>query len=386
MEIGKSKTTCGLSDFEIELKNRILIIASEFPPGPGGIGHHAWFLAKELSKLEHVTVDVICPKDFTTDEEANRFDTESSFEIHRFERVKGFTQILRLIKLIKLLLSNRYSHFWSTGKFALWMIWLQRIFSRCSKTLCILHGSEVNLNNSILRKLTHFSINKFQTIVSVSNFTQGLLPERILKHHSNLKVIPNGLDKSDFLLQNNKNLKGSPALLTVGHVSPRKGQHRLIKALHELIKKYPNVHYHMVGRPVNQGVLESLASELNVREYITFHGSVKDHSDLWDYYAAADLFILLSENQSNGDVEGFGIVALEANACGTPVLGAKGCGVEEAVSHLNSGYLVDGDNVADILQGVEFCVENKTSLSSTSVNWANEHNWSNIIEQFKACV
>jgi phosphatidylinositol alpha-1,6-mannosyltransferase len=285
-----------------------------------------------------------------------------------------------------LVLGNSYTHFIASGKFALWMIWIQKLLGKKPKTLCILHGSEVNLSNNLLKALTHASISKFQTIISVSTFTQSLLPQSILENTECLRVIPNGLDKSDFVFKNTIELKGVPVLLTVGHVSPRKGQHRLIKALPKLIKQFPQIHYHIVGRPINQEVLESLAKKLGVESQITVHGSVKQHQDLWDYYRAADIFVLLSENQSNGDVEGFGIVALEANACGIPVLGAKYCGVEEAVKHKESGYLVDGDSTDEIFEGIQFCLDNKVLLKQKSVEWSEKHAWSAVSKDFEACL
>ena len=368
------------------MKKKILIVASEFPPGPGGIGHHAWFLAKELAKRELIHIEVLCPKDYASESDVLKFDEVSPFKIHRFSRIKGITYLLRIFKLSKLLYGNSFTHFISSGKFALWLIWIQKIFASKTKTLCILHGSEVNLSNNLLRAFTHLSISQFQTIISVSKFTQSLLPQWILKESERLGVIPNGLDKSDFIFKNNIDLKGLPALLTIGHVSPRKGQHRLIKALPKLIKQFPQIHYHIVGRPINQEVLESLAKKLGVESQITFHGSVKQHQDLWDYYRAADIFVLLSENQSNGDVEGFGIVALEANACGIPVLGAKYCGVEEAVKHKESGYLVDGDSADEIFEGIQFCLDNKVLLKQKSVEWSEKHAWSAVSKDFEACL
>jgi len=365
---------------------RILLVTSEFPPGPGGIGHHAWFLAKELSCKVEIHIDVLCPKDYATEYEVLKFDLQSPVRIFRWNRVKGFTYLLRIYDFIKLLRGNRYTHFWASGKFPLWLIWVQRVFSSGSKSLCILHGSEVNLANFWLKKFTHLSISKFETIVSVSRFTQTLLPNWIIQSHNKLKVIPNGLDLSDFTLPGQGALLGSPSLLTVGHVSPRKGQHRLIKALPSIIEQFPNVHYHIVGRPIDQLKLELLATNLGVEQYVTFHGSVKSHADLWDYYNASDVFVLLSENQGNGDVEGFGIVALEANACGKPVLGAKFCGVEEAVAHLDSGFLVDGDDDEEICHGIKYCFENKESLNSTSRLWADRHAWSKVSKEFELCL
>ncbi len=360
----------------------ILLVTSEFPPGPGGIGHHAWFLAKELAKRESINIEVLCPKDYALEAEVLKFDDESPFIIHRFRRIKGLTYVLRIFKLSKLLLENSYTHFIASGKFALWLIWIQKIFKRKAKTLCILHGSEVNLSNNLLRAFTHTSISKFNTIISVSTFTQNLLPQWILDNAERLRVIPNGLDKSDFIFKNNIELKGLPALLTVGHVSPRKGQHRLIKALPLLVEKFPQIHYHIVGRPINQELLKSLAIDLGVESHITFHGSIKRHEDLWDFYRAADIFVLLSENQPNGDVEGFGIVALEANACGTPVLGAKYCGVEEAIKDGKSGVLVNGDRSKEILEGIKYCMDKQDSLKIYCEKWASEHNWDIIGKQF----
>ncbi len=357
-------------------------MSSEFPPGPGGIGHHAWFLAKKLSNNSNIELHVIAPDDYTSKAARNSFDWAQLFKVFRFERKGNLTYILRVLKLIRLLKQQGYTHFWSSGKFALWMVWIQKLFLPNAKSLCILHGSEVNLHNKILRKFTYQSIAKFQTIVSVSQFTESLLPQWIISTHTGLKVIPNGLDNSDMVLVGDKNLQGSPALLTVGHVSPRKGQHRMIQALPAVLTKFPQAMYNIVGRPINQEKLTQQAMDLGVADHVVFHGAIDEHSKLWDYYQAADIFVLLSENQTNGDVEGFGIVALEANAVGTPVIGAKYCGVEEAVNDGISGVLVDGNSAEEIVQAVDFCMHNQQSLKVSSQRWAKAHDWDIIGKRF----
>jgi phosphatidylinositol alpha-1,6-mannosyltransferase len=362
---------------------RILLVASEFPPGPGGIGHHAWFLSNHLSIEEDIELDVICPKDFSTQDEVAAFDQEQSFRIYRWERKGFFTYAHRIFVLLRILIKHRYTHFWCSGKFPLWMIWIQKIVSPKSQTLCILHGSEVNLANKYLRLLTHHSIFKFQTIIAVSEFTKYLLPNWILEKHVSLKVIPNGLDISDLVLNGNVRLTGNPKLLTIGHVSPRKGQHRLIRALPEIAKKFPNVVYHIVGRPIDQKKLEMLAAQLGVAHHVVFHGKILNHSLLWDYYNEADIFVLLSENQPNGDVEGFGIVALEANAVGKPVLGAKFCGVESAIDHRKSGFLVDADKIEEIVDGITYCQGNYKTMENNCKDWAMSHSWDKVIIKFK---
>lgn len=364
------------------MKVRVLLITSEFPPGPGGIGHHAFFLAKQLSNNPNVTVEILAPADYTSETARINFDNNQSFTIFRFKRYGVFTYFHRIYKLSHLLYKNNYSHFWASGKFSLWMIWIQLTIYPSLKTLCILHGSEVNLSNNILRKITHRSIIKYNTIVSVSKYTQSLLPVKIINNHKQLKIIPNGVDLSNYQLNNKVTLEGFPSLLTVGHVTKRKGQHRAIKALPELIKLYPNVKYHIVGRPVEKDELIKLAKHLGVSRYLEFHGIIVDHKDLWDYYKASDVFLLLSENQANGDVEGFGIVALEANATGTPVVGAKNCGVEDAIDNGKSGVLVDGDNINEIVNAISFCLKNTNTLKNFSKAWAKQHDWNHIGKRF----
>jgi phosphatidylinositol alpha-1,6-mannosyltransferase len=364
------------------LKARILLISSEFPPGPGGIGHHAFFLANQLSNNPNVTIEILAPADYTTESARFNFDNNQSFSISRFKRYGVFTYLHRIYKLSHLLYKNNYTHFWASGKFSLWMIWIQRTIDPSLKTLCILHGSEINLSNNILRRITHASIFKYDTIVSVSRFTQLLLPEKIINSHKALKIIPNGVDLSEYQTNSIIKLEGFPALLTVGHVTKRKGQHRAIKALPELIKLYPNVKYHIVGRPVEKDQLIKLAEDLGVLRYIEFHGIIIDHKDLWDFYKASDVFLLLSENQANGDVEGFGIVALESNATGTPVVGSINCGVEDAIDNGKSGVLVDGDNVNEIVDAISFCLKNTYSLKNFSKSWAKQHDWNLIGKRF----
>ncbi len=301
----------------------------------------------------------------------------------RFKRLGVFTYFIRIAVIIKLLLTNNFDYFLCSGKFSLWLIWFQKIFAVSASTFCILHGSEVNLKNKFLRKFTHTSISRFGKIISVSRFTQSLLPDSILKMHEKHFIIPNGLDFRDYVLNVNVKLQGDPILLTVGHVTPRKGQHRLIRALPDLIKKFPNIQYHIVGQPVYKTEFQNLAIQLGVENHIEFHGSVKVHSMLWSYYNAADVFVLLSENQSDGDVEGFGIVALEANLMGKPVVGAKYCGVEDAVNNYQSGVLVDGDDTSEIIKAVEFCIENKVVLASKCKDWALLHDWDLVGKRFR---
>lgn len=370
------------------MKKSILIISSEFPPGPGGIGQHAYLLAKSLHNSGFI-LNVFSTADYVSNLEILNFDRNQKFNILRFKRYTFFfTYIARVLSILYGIKKYNVTTVFLTGKFSLWQSSLISLFYPRVNTIAILHGSEVNLNNFILRIITHFSIYKVDNIIAVSNFTKSLLPSWILEKHPSIAVIPNGIEFNDLLISDFESilLKGFPRLLTIGHTSPRKGQHRVIKALPSLIKKWPDIHYHIVGRSDNQKSLLLLAKQLNVVEHITFHGRISDHKYLGNYYFSSDVFMLLSENQPNGDVEGFGIVALEANFYGLPVVGAKFCGVEEAVLHKQTGYLVDGNNFDEIADAVEFCISNKLLLNESMKNWINQYQWSNLISKFSILI
>ena len=362
---------------------KLLLISSEYPPGPGGIGHHAYSLTMALSRQGHEVV-VLTVTDFATEDQIRAFDQAHDLRIIRFPRIGWRTYMNRIRITDRTVAAGNFDRVILTGKFSLWLGFYLKFRFPGIRTLAIVHGSEVNPSGRLVRKLTHHYLEKADRIVSVSRFTTSLLPLKV-RQTTEIDIIPNGIDTTLLAgYQSRKEiiLKGSPRLLTVGHVSPRKGQHRVIAALPTLRERFPDLHYHIVGRPVDQARLTALAERLGVADMITFHGIAASHHDLSVYYRQADIFMLLSENQPNGDVEGFGIVALEANFFGLPVIGALHCGVEDAVDHGRSGFLVDGNDASDILKSVESCMSNRGDLSEYAKKWAMQHEWDHIVHQF----
>jgi phosphatidylinositol alpha-1,6-mannosyltransferase len=356
----------------------IALLSSEFPPGPGGIGQHAYSLAYTLSK-RNINVKVLTQADYANDEEIRSFDSKQHFNIDRFIRFGPLTLPLRILKIIFFFCFNSYSHVIISGKFPVWVIRLIKLVSRKSKILVFLHGSEINLPNRWQKHFFQWNLMKADILYPVSNFSKSILPERIIQN-STIEVFPNGIILDELQAwerQEKYHLKGSPSVLTVGRVSPRKGQHNFVRALPELIKQFPNIHYHVVGIP-NEDIVR-LANELNVLEYITIHGHVKSRKDLGGFYMGADCFAFLSEKQPNGDVEGFGIAILEANFFGLPCVASNDSGVTDAVQDGFSGILVDPHNVSGIVSGLRKIMDAHDQFRANARQWVKGFDWDQLI-------
>ena len=141
-------------------------------------------------------------------------------------------------------------------------------------------------------------------------------------------------------------------VLSVGGLVARKGQDMVIRALPQVLQSIPNTVYLIVGGGPDRERLESLAVAMGVRDRVVFTGYAAD-SDLPHIYALSDVFIMPSRiNVEACDVEGFGLVFLEAGACGKPVIGGRSGGISDAIVEEKTGFLVtphDPDNIAQVL-------------------------------------
>ena len=130
-----------------------------------------------------------------------------------------------------------------------------------------------------------------------------------------------------------------PVLLTVARLVPRKGHDRVLEALPLILQRVPEAVYVIVGSGPDEERLRGLAHAHGVAERVIFAVTVSDE-DLPAYYNGADLLVM-PNREEGGDVEGFGIVFLEANGCGKPVIGGRSGGAVDAIADGESGYLVD---------------------------------------------
>src|SRR5690606_24898415 len=127
-----------------------------------------------------------------------------------------------------------------------------------------------------LRKITDWSLQRFDTVIAVSNYSKSLVSHLHLK---NIEVVPNGFDIAIPAPLRNKK-EPVPVLITVGNVTQRKGQHNVINALPGLLRKYPDLKYHIVGIPTEQEKLENLALHLGVEDTVSFFGKVSEEEKI----------------------------------------------------------------------------------------------------------
>jgi phosphatidylinositol alpha-1,6-mannosyltransferase len=136
-------------------------------------------------------------------------------------------------------------------------------------------------------------------------------------------------------------------ILSVGNLVPRKGHDMVIRALPRVRQVVPEVTYLIVGEGSYGVQLENLATALGVRDRVIFAGPSAE--DLPDIYALADVFVMVSREQLQScDVEGFGLVFLEASACAKPVVGGRSGGIPDAIVDGVTGLLVNPHDPEDI--------------------------------------
>ena len=141
--------------------------------------------------------------------------------------------------------------------------------------------------------------------------------------------------------------RGETMLLSVGRLQTRKGHDLMIQAVGHLTRQHDrSLRYVIVGDGPERSRLEALVDQCGVREYVTFSGEVPAEL-LPQYYAACDIFVLPNRVEQT-DVEGFGIVFLEAAASGKPAVGGRSGGVPEAVADGVTGLLVGGTDAEEL--------------------------------------
>ncbi|HLP51913.1 MAG TPA: glycosyltransferase family 4 protein [Chitinophagales bacterium] len=320
-------------------RKSIFIVSTEFLPGPGGIGSHAYQVAKELHKLGWQVI-VFSEQGNCGDEEIEEFNRQSPFKVFRlFPTPSMVLLIMKLLKLVWASITQRPGVILGTGKHGAWFAALTGKLT-FTPTALIGHGTEFIVTMSDRsKKINDWVFNSAGAIVYVSNYTKQIA-EQAGVYNKNAHVLHNGGDDALFYpvpaeqtlaFKKAKGIDGQKIILTVGNVQPRKGHEFVIRAMPDILKAIPDAHYYCVGPPTIKPYLEGVAKEMNVSQAVHFPGRVLE-GELLQWMNACDVFALTSVATDYGDIEGFGIVIIEAALCKKPAVVTSESGPGEAIS------------------------------------------------------
>jgi phosphatidylinositol alpha-1,6-mannosyltransferase len=227
------------------------------------------------------------------------------------------------------------------------------------KTVALTHGHEVWWAkvfpfNYALRKIG----TSVDSLTYLGEFTQQAISKSLSKAAAQkmVKIAP-GIDVDHFSPQDSTQLRkelkidDKRVIVSVGRLVHRKGQDHLIQAMPEILKRVPDAHILMVGQGPYLSHLKKLVQELNLVDHVSFIGRIQ-YAQLPQYICAGDIFAMPSRSRFFGlEVEGLGIVYLEASACGLPVIAGSSGGAPDAVLVGVTGMVVDGENNQEIAAG-----------------------------------
>lgn len=254
------------------------------------------------------------------------------------------------------------------------------------------HGEEIliSMTSHKLRWLVPRIYNGAAAIIANSSHAKNLL-ENIGVPLNKVYVIHPGVDVRSFqvsqeailTVRKRHRIENSPVLLTIGRLQRRKGQDMVIKALPQIIQKIPTVKYLIVGTGEEYFALQKLVQEVGVTNHVIFVGQVSDEERAV-YYATCDVFVM-PNRQIEGDIEGFGIVFLEAGAAGKPVIGGKSGGTGEAIKEGVTGLRVDGTSLEEIATAVLTLLSDPSKACTMGENGRRrvkgEFSWETVVQR-----
>ncbi|MFZ5705164.1 MAG: glycosyltransferase family 4 protein [Pseudomonadota bacterium] len=227
-----------------------------------------------------------------------------------------------------------------------WLAILLGLFSPW-RIILYTHGEEVvQKTYNRLARLRGPALRAADHVITVSSFTRdrlmsdfGVAPERI-------DLVTPGVDLDRFQ-PGTVGSDDKPFVLAVGRLIERKGFDRLIEAFALIAGDFPEVDLVIAGTGPEEQRLRALADASPAAPRIRFRGAVDD-ATLVGLYRGCTLFAMPNRSLPDGDTEGFGLIFLEANACGKAVIGGRAGGATDAVVDGVTGLLVEGDDPASI--------------------------------------
>lgn len=362
----------------VNVYKKILLVTNDFGPRTGGI---ETFVIGLLERIQGQEVIVFTSAQGDTAAYDQNWLNTFGIQVIR-DRSKILLPSWRVTKRAKDIIRSHGIEvvvFGAAAPLALMASALRK--SGVKKIIALTHGHEVWWAKIFPFNLAMKRIgNGVDHLTYLGDFTRNAIAQSLTQRsaHAMVKIAP-GIDTSHFIPQPDAmqkrislGLENKKIIISVGRLVHRKGQDKLIEALPSVLRKIPNAHLLIVGEGPYKSHLEKLVNKLSLTENITFVGRIL-YDKLPSYLSAADLFVMPSRSRFFGlEVEGLGIVYLEASACGIPVVAGNSGGAPDAVLDGVTGLCVDGTDVNQIAQAViEICSDaaRASKMGSAGRDW-----------------
>lgn len=357
--------------------SRTLLVTNDFPPRPGGIQSYLHSFTGHLPADDLV---VYAPR--WRGDSHTRFDARQPFEVVRHPTTLMLPTPDVARRAAKLLVEHDCDTVWfgAAAPLALLGPTLRRAGAR--RIVASTHGHEVGWSmlpaaRQALRRIGEDS----DTVTFVSRYTRGRFASAF-GADAGLEHLPPGVDTETFRpdsaaraeLRGRYGLGDRPTVLCLSRLVPRKGQDVLIRALPEIRRRIDGAVLVIVGGGPYEKRLRELARRTDVDDHVVFTGTVPA-AELAAHHTIADVFAMPCRTRGAGlDVEGLGIVYLEASATGVPVVAGRSGGAPETVRDGRTGFVVDGTSVtavATAVAGVLADRERAAAMGAAGREWVS---------------
>lgn len=333
---------------------RILLISDKFIPERGG---SQIILGKLYEHLTEHEVTVVT-REWPEAEAADRAYPQRVVRVP-FSNIPKLRSPLLWLNLRntarRLIQTERFDqvHLGQVVETAPWGVRLARDFGLPSVVHTFAEDITSFLTHPVYLPMMRSALHGAAHVTTISCYTQehllrlGVAPERISLLYPGVTYDHWRSTGREQALRERFQLEGKRVILTLARLIPRKGQDTVLQCFPQVLKEVPNAVFLCVGGGPEEARLKALAQTLGVSEHVRWVGSIPNHEAV-DYYHAADVFAMPNRQMPNGDIEGFGLVFLEANACAKPVIAGRSGGAVDAVDHERTGFLVDPESPADV--------------------------------------
>ena len=335
---------------------KILLVTNDLGPRAGGIES---FVLGLLERVEPNTVVILTSKQKNSDPFDQDLLKKYGAVVIR-DRSKILLPTPRTThKAIKILKKYHATTVWFGAAAPLALMAKRLRKAGAANIVALTHGHEVwwaklPVFRSAIAKISR----DVDTLTYLGDFTKNAMLPVISDAYKLVKIAP-GIDvkhfspsEIDLKLIEKYRLQNRRVIVSVGRLVHRKGQDKLIEAMPKVLKRYPEALLLLVGQGPIKSMLEKLIRHYGLENHVIFTGRIQ-FEDLPKYIQLGEIFAMPSRDRFFGlEVEGLGIVYLEASACGVPVIVGKSGGAPDAVIENKTGLTVDGTNPKEIAEAI----------------------------------